>query len=159
MSEITREAIVTAAVAAAGPMNSHLDENGNPDLGIWRAAVEAAVGPVYALLDEKSSIMRTVDSIAGAKKFVSVITKVEKHEASTRGVIHLAPKENGDEERPVRTPITKDNDAARMLAKRCQSLVGHRVVLFVALEQFGSEGHSMRVLRHVEDLGVDGADD
>jgi hypothetical protein len=43
------------------------------------------------------------------------------------------------------------------MAKRLVKLVGHRVLLWVEVEPIANGARKSRVIRHVEDLGIDPA--
>lgn len=97
------------------------------------------------------------------KKFVGVITEVKKEQSSQRGVITL---HTGTEQvRPgvpagheqVRTDRTDSGGSGRALALKARSLIGHRVLVYVEVEEFIKKDKTpgkARVLRHVEDLGL-----
>lgn len=102
------------------------------------------------------------EQIAKAKTFIGTVTDVKKEQSSTRGVITLFTNTEqardglpaGHEQ--VRTDRTDSGVAGKALALKARSLIGHRVLVHVEIEEYqGKNGPGkVRVLRHLEDLGV-----
>lgn len=146
--ESTRTQIVLAASIVAG---KGADEN----------AVAGEVLRIISRLSEGSPVMNAFDAIEKrdentdkVKTFRAVILHVDKEITSNRGVLFLKTEPskwhpNGKEF--LRTEITKNNPAGTEMAKLAQSLIGHQVVLSVAVENTGEV--KVRVLRNIEDQG------
>lgn len=152
--------VILAAVNAAGPQNQSVNDDGNPDLGVWRANVESAAVQIAVMLGERSSIRKSVEAIADCKVFTATILKVSKEKTSSRGLVELKTKPSTHYPDGIETARTERTDSdltALQFAKTLQGLVGHRVVVWVQLQVFGDSDHKVRVIKHVEDLGVDAA--
>ncbi|MGC0252651.1 hypothetical protein [Pseudactinotalea sp. Z1748] len=150
MSTISREEIVLAAVNSAGPVG----EDESPDEYQGRIATQAK--SIYLMLGERSPVRRKLDALADAKVFTGVVTKVVREKSSTRGKITLKTqpsKHYPDGLEPVRTERTDGADGEGLaLAKRLSGLKGHRVLVWVEMQET-SDGNQVRIVQHVEDLG------
>lgn len=144
-----KHSIITAAVTATGPQGN--------DPTAWRTAVHANIASITAMMDEGSDAMKIIDSVANAKVFPASIAGIEKETSSTRGLVTLRtrPSErHPDGVEQARTERT-DSERGKAMARRLRSLVGHRVLLWVDLQKMSSGNTSVRVIAHVEDLGID----
>lgn len=149
MSAITSEEVVLAAVGSAGPRAT---DEGDRD---YSTRVRDQATLIYTMLAEASPIRRHLDTLTRCKVFPATVTKVVREKSSTRGKVTLATRpskwnEDGVEE--ARTERT-DNPDGLAMAKKVSELKGHRVLLYVEVEEF--DGGKARVIRHVEDLGID----
>lgn len=81
---------------------------------------------------------------------------IAKEHSSTRGVVtlHTGTERSDDGNEQIRTERT-DNPVGLAMAKQVKDLVGHKVVVWVEVEQTKNGQSKVRVLRHVEDRGVD----
>lgn len=143
----TREAIILGAVASVGPTQ-------NPDAE-WNARVTERAVSLLMMLREHSAVSRAIDEIeACGKPFVATIIGGRKEPSSTRTVVDLHV-DGKDEIEQIRTDRT-DTAAGQALSARAASLKYHRVLVFKSMEQMaGSTDRKVRVLKHIEDLGVD----
>ena len=143
-----RQQVVLAATAAAGPVGE--------DPAGWRDRVYVAAREIALACNPHSRVGRAVDTMAAVSKvFSATVTGIETEPSSTRGLVtlHTRPSEwypDGVEQ--VRTERTDQADGAHMYGI-VEELVGHRVMVFVEQQETG-QGKAVRVVRHVEDLGV-----
>jgi len=141
-------AIILAAVAAVGP-----DEGD----GTWVAQVEQKAAQVATLTSPDSSVAKTVNAVLAAKVFVGTVLSVKKEATSTRGLVIMKTRESQHHPsgcESARTDRT-DNPSGRLMAKRLQALTFHRVRVWVEVEEINNGASKVRVIRHVEDLGLD----
>lgn len=144
-----RTAVVTAAVAAVGPVAEN-----------WEAAVTSKAVEIAVMLGENSDVSKAINSIENCKIFTGTVTAVTKEQSSTRGIITLF---TGTEQtrdgipaghEQVRTERT-DNPVGRALAIKARELIGHKVTVWVEVEAYNNGAGKVRVLRHIADRGVD----
>lgn len=148
MDTNTRTNIITAAVNAAGPVGD--------DRAAWNAKVTENAVAISVMLTETSSVNKAIDQIAACKVFPASVVEIVKEQRSTRGVVTLKTKPSTHAPDGIETARTDrtDNAQGQAMAKKIRSLVGNRVLLWVELEVMAN-GNKVRVIRHVEDLGVD----
>ncbi|MDQ2740463.1 MAG: hypothetical protein M3Y35_18010 [Actinomycetota bacterium] len=150
MDDQTRNGIIIAAVNAAGPMD---DDN----TAGWSAKVASLTASIAAMCSPESSLAKVVNGVAASKVFTAVVTDVVKEQSSTRGLVTLKAKPSKfhtDGVEQARTDRTDSSEAARNLARRLRGLIGHKVALWVEVEEINGGAAKVRVIRHVEDLGV-----
>lgn len=147
---VSREEIVLAAINSAGPVR----EGESPDQ--YQARVAAQAKSIFLMLGEGSKVRRKLDQLADAKVFSAVVQRVVKEKSSTRGKITLKTrpsKHYPDGIETVRTERTDGADGEGLaMAKRLTELKGHRVLLWVEVQEM-SNGNKVRIVQHVEDLG------
>jgi len=147
----TRNQIILAAVAATGP------DVANDNSGLsWTQRVAETASRVTAMLGEQSEVSRAIAQVEAAKTFPATVVSIRKENSSTRGVVTLRTRPSdrhpdGCEE--ARTERT-DQPLGRAMAKRLTALRGHRVMVWIEVEQINGD-RKVRVVRWVEDLGVD----
>jgi hypothetical protein len=96
----------------------------------------------------------------GGKVFVGTVLGVTKEKSSTRAIVtlHTGTDRTSDNApagaETVRTDRT-DNPDGRAIARAAQLLVGHRVTVYIELEQIRGGSTKVRVVRHFEDNGID----
>lgn len=156
----TRTAIIAAAYATAGPIGASDDPVAAAEEHRARV-IEAIAEITVAATDEKSWANRAIDQVAGpdVKIFTGTVIKVTKEESTTRGIVHLRtrihPEYAPDGIEQVRTERT-DDPVGLAMARRIRAFKGHRVIMWVEMEQFTNKQGSTRksrVVRHVQDLG------
>lgn len=124
------------------------------------AAVNRATRELTAELSEGSALWKTIDRMEGAKKFVGTVTRVTREKSSTRGIVELYTGTDRETQgvdlgyEKVRTDRT-DSDSGLMVASEAKSLIGHRVLVYMVLEETSRGNTKVRVLVHLNDLGVD----
>lgn len=168
MDDTTRTSIIIAAVTAAGPVPALLDEDGRPvlntrnkpvlDRAAWSLSVEQLATTITALTAPTSSLSKVVNAVAEAKVFTGTVLGCKKESSSTRGIVTL--KTRVSDHHPDGTEVARtertDNPAGKAMAQMFRNdLVGHKVVVWVQVEQMAGSTNKVRVIRHVEDLGVD----
>ena len=132
-------------------------------------SLKANARDIKVMLGERSEIIeqlvvldKVMDKDAdGGKVFVGTIVRVKKEETSKRGLIYL---HTGTEQvvdglplgqELVRTERTDTADG-RALARSAQLLLGHRVVVYIENQKMkNNPNRSVRVLKHIEDKGID----
>jgi hypothetical protein len=149
-SEINQ--IVLASVSAAGPVGD--------DLAAWNESVSDMAARITAMCSPTSSIAKIVAGVANSKVFTATVMEIKKESSSTRGLVTLKTRpskfhEDGIEQ--ARTERTDSPDGLAM-ARRLRGLVGHRVAIWVEVEEINDGANKVRVVRHVEDLGLAKAD-
>jgi hypothetical protein len=140
-------AIILAAINASGP-------NDGDD---YQSRVIANAKNISVLLGENSPVNKAITQMENSKNFTAIVGPIVKEKSSTRGLVKLKTKPSGhspEGQETARTDRT-DNPEGKAMAKRLQSLLGHRVLLWVEVEEYSSSNGSgkVRVIRHVEDLG------
>lgn len=162
MDVTTRTNIVAAAVVAAGPQGD--------DPATWAAQVQSNAIEIALMAENDSDIAKVLDVIQGAsdpnnkvaKAFTGTVLTVKRESSSTRGLVTLHTGTDRVKEgvpegaEQVRTERT-DNPNGLAMAKKMQMLKGHKVLVYVEIEEFNGGAGKVRVLRHVRDLGVDPA--
>jgi hypothetical protein len=138
------EPVVLAAVIAAG--------SDDPE----KVAEHAA--RIAAMCTPGSPVARAVEGVRRSKVFTAVVARVEREDSSTRALVTLRTKPSRWHEDGVEQARTERTDSGGLpLARRLLALTGHRVLLWVEVEDTGTS--KVRVIRHVEDLGEEAADD
>jgi len=130
-------------------------------------AVKANARDIKVMLSDRSAVntqLAQLDKALGdgsdGKIFVGTIVGVAKETSSKRGLVTVhtgTERENRDlpaGQEQVRTDRT-DNPDGQAIARLAQRLVGHRVVLYVELEAIRGGSTKVRVVRHLEDKGID----
>lgn len=151
MEDSTRTQLILSAVGMTGPVGD--------DPSQWQADVKRNLSSLVAMTAPQSVYSRQIEEVSAAKVFAATVLDVKKEGSSTRGVATLQGRpskyaEDGVEQ--VRTDRT-DTPEGLAMARTLRGLKGHRVMLWVYLEEFqGKSGHGkVRVVKHVEDLGED----
>ena len=145
--------IVLAAVGAAGPVGD--------DRGAWMDRVTDLAAEITVMCSDRSRVARRVQSIASSKVFTAVVVGGKLEASSTRGVVNLRTKataQHPDGLEQVRTERTDTRDGMAMW-DRLKALKGHRVVLWVEVQEYNGGGSKARVAQHVEDLGTASAEE
>lgn len=139
--------IVLAAVSAVGPMGD--DQND------WMVSIQDMAARITAMCTPTSSVAKAIQGVANSKVFTGVVLGVSKEESSTRGLVTLQGKPSKFHEDGIETARTErtDTPVGLAMARRLRRLVGHRIVLWVEVEQIRDGTSKTRVIRHVEDLG------
>lgn len=158
-----RTQIILAAISASGPRDEE-----------WFARVVANTRDIALLTADNSDLSKLVDGLTGEglKVFPGTITAIRRESKSTRGVVYLNTGTDhvvkGNKRVPqdpftgqpvpdgiefVRTDRT-DSEIGRSLAVQCKSLIGHRVLAYMRLEEMAN-GNKVRTLVGVVDQGVD----
>lgn len=145
-----RNDIILGAVAMTGPVGESQSE--------WDAKLKANAKSLSLMLNDNSDVAKSINMLAECKNFVGIILGVQKEESSTRGFVALktTPSKFNDEGiESVRTERTDSSEEAKAFASRLRrELVGHRVLVWVEMQETKS-GQKVRVLQHVQDLGLD----
>lgn len=175
MDTATRTTLLAAAVAAVGPAcnftRTQVDAQGVshpvPDPAGWNAAVTEQAIALTVMASEGSKFAQSLDDIANSAPFRATIAAVEKEQRSTRGflILHTGTEREAKDMNGTVLPIgyevirTDRTDSAfgRAVAIKARSLIGHSVLLYRINEPIvgNANGHSVRVAKHIEDLGVD----
>jgi hypothetical protein len=150
MDDATRTQVILAAVGSAGPVGA--------DKAEWNSLVRDQAVTIAVMLGENSSVSQALAKFANAgKPFPATILGGKKEASSTRVVVRFANKDGETEE--IRTDRT-DSPEGLAMSNIVRGLVGHKVLIWKELEDSGASGPAAkryRVLRHIEDLGVDAA--
>lgn len=150
MDDSLRTQIILAAVNAAGTR----DEDEAP--AAYEARVSAEARRITVMTGPTSTISRAIESIEKAKVFPAVIDSVKREASSTRGIVTLKAKPSKFHEDGIETVRTErtDNPEGVAMVRALKPLIGHRVLVWVELESVNDGASKVRVLRHVEDLGL-----
>jgi hypothetical protein len=149
MDHEQRLQIVTAAVAAVGAVGA--------DQAAWHGWVDEMIARLTAMCAETSPAARLIEQIERSKTFTATIVGGKIEASSTRVVVKLKtrPSERNPEGiEEARTERT-DTPAGKAMSQRLRALKGHRVAIWVEVEPIPGSDRKVRVVRHVEDLGVD----
>ena len=147
MEQSDKNAIVIAAVGAAGPVGD--------DRAAWSDRVEEMAASITAMTTPNSDVMKVVDSVSNAKVFTAVLLAITKEKSSTRGLLTLKTRVSEhapDGTEQARTERT-DTRAGLAMARRCRALVGHHVLVWVEVQTMKNSTNKVRVIVHIEDLG------
>lgn len=151
METAERTQIILAAIAAAGPV-----EDGN--VAAWNTKVATAAASITAMCDAKSRLAKVIDGVSNSKVFTGTVLGITREESSTRGLVKLKtrPSENHpDGIEDARTERTDTDMGIAMARKIREELLGHKIAVWIENQPLGSSGKTVRVIQHVEDLGVD----
>lgn len=174
MDESTRITITAAAVNAAGPVSNYTTtgkvENPDgtftevtvPDPAAYQVAVHENAINIAVMAGEKGLVGKALAGVVGpnTKIFSGTVVGVRKEASSTRGLITLHTGTDREKEglpagcEQVRTERT-DNPIGKSVALKARNMLGHRVLVYVEVEEINGGQSKVRVLRHVESLGVD----
>ena len=134
---------------------------------------KAAAREIKVMLTEQSPISKQLIALDKAldpnsgdgKIFIGTIVSVTKETKTTRAILtlHTGTDREAKDSNNVPLPIGQeqlrtertDNPDGRFMARTAQLLIGHRVTVYVELEAIRGGATKVRVLRHVEDGGVD----
>lgn len=174
--------IILAAIAATGPkpvypLRAQFAPADNAGFDAARAAFDTATlawdqqlkanaREIKVMFGDRSKIGAQLTALDKAltgvegKVFVGTIVRVDKESTSQRALVTLFTGTDrktdgllpGTEQ--VRTDRT-DNLDGRAIARSATQLVGHRVAVYVELEQIRGGSTKVRVARHFGDEGVD----
>jgi len=148
--------IVLSAFGAAGP-------------GATDGEVIAQVSRITAMLQDGSPALAVFDRAAqrseltvDTKAFPGTVLFVDLEESSQRPIVFLKTEPSDyhpDAIEHFRLDRVDSNDATRVkaLAKEATGLVGHKVLVTIAVEKAG--GKNVRILRAIEDRGIDSEHD
>ena len=157
--------LTAAAATAVGPIGAR-------EKAQWQAEVLQAALALHQLASPRGPIGKYLDGIARVedhvanqrpklgKIFVATVHESRREERTGRALITLTSynDKTGEWKQEVcRTDFLSNSDGLGLrLAKMARDLVGHKVRVWIELEpkQDGS-GESVRMLRHLEDLGID----
>lgn len=146
----TRLTIVAGAVAAAGA------DTGD---GAWAGRVEDYAAQIFTMGGERSHVARMLTSLGSCKVFTGAVLGIQREQSSTRGIVTLKTGTSDTRDglpagcEQVRTDRTDSEGRGLRLARQVRTLIGHRVLVWVEVEEYNGGRGKVRVLRHVEDLG------
>jgi hypothetical protein len=125
------------------------------DQNDWMVSIQDMAARITAMCTPTSSVAKAIQGVANSKVFTGVVLGVSKEESSTRGLVTLQGKPSKFHEDGIETARTErtDTPVGLAMARRLRRLVGHRIVLWVEVEQIRDGTSKTRVIRHVEDLG------
>lgn len=152
MTEFTPEqklSITTAAVIAAGPGA----DDGQVGNQVTRILNMQSAGPVSSAFERHA---KRDENVRQTKSFTGIVLYADTETTSNRPIVFL--KTEVSEHAPEGIELVRldrldsaDGQLVRDLAKSLVTLVGHKVLVNVAVEAAG--GRNVRVLRAVEDRG------
>lgn len=149
LSEDARTAIIAAAATAAAATIQ-------PGENLADKTKEIATDLVTQV-HERSPLSRHLDRVSESIPVHGVVESLEREDSSTRGIVTIQgrpSKANESGRESARTERTDGYDGVGLeQVKKLRSLVGHNVRLFIFKEPIG-EGRHIRVVSHVQDLGV-----
>ena len=150
MEQSIRTQVILAAINAVGPQVGNLALKSE-----WDAAVEQKAVSIALLTKADSAIAKAIDIIETCSVYTATIISVNKEESSTRAIARLKTKPSTnypDGIEPIRTERT-DNPSGLAMARLMRSLIGHKVVIWKEIQKY--DGGTGRIVRHVEDKGLD----
>lgn len=159
--ELTDQQRIDIILASVNAVNA---ESKTDDNVPFEAKVAMKASTITAMVDPRSNISKVVQGVAKAKAFTGIVLGIRKEQSSTRGIVTLKTGttaehkgcDPGTEE--ARTDRT-DNPVGKAMANHIRTLVGHRIAIRIEVEEYDAPNVSggkgkVRVIRHVEDLGV-----
>ena len=147
MEQDATNQVILAAVNAAGPVGD--------DRSAWMDKVCDLAAEITVMCSDRSRVARRVQSVSNSKVFTAAIVGGKLEASSTRGVVNLRTKpttQHPDGIEQVRTERTDTPDGMTMW-DQLKALKGHRVVLWVEVQEYNGGQGKVRVVQHVEDLG------
>lgn len=156
MSTLTADSkaqIVLAAINAVGP------DRGDPE-NPWAAQVAQKSAEIAVMAyGDRSAAVKAIDGVVGpnTKVFTATVVDVVKESSSTRGLVTLKTKPSNfhpDGVEQARTERT-DDPSGRAMARALRAVKGHRVAIWIEVEEINGGTGKVRVIRHFEDLGPD----
>ena len=152
MEENLKVQIILAAINSSAPRDYEIEES----QAEWLGRVAEMTARITAMCGDKSPLSQIVEQVEQSKVFQGVVQQVVKEQSSTRGLVQLKTRPSkfhpdGIEE--ARTERT-DSPIGLYMARHLKSLVGHRVSVWVEVESINNGAAKVRVIRHVEDLGL-----
>lgn len=156
LSTDQKRGIILAAITAAGP-------------GADDSVVGSQISRIVGLFEDGSAAMRAferaeqrAEKTTDTKNFIGEIIFVDKEVSSNRPIIFLRTQVS--EHAPEGIELVRldrldspDADIVKALANQATSLVGHKVLVTVAIEKMANANKS-RILRSIEDRGAGEAD-
>lgn len=158
-----RTQVILAAIAASGERDE-----------AWMSRVISNTRDIALLTSERSDLAKLVDNLLdpGVKVFPGTVVGVKREAASTRAVVFLDTGTDhvikGNKRVPI-NPFTKepveegiefvrtdrtDTELGLSLARQVKALKGHRVLVFMKMEEM-SNGNKVRTLIGLVDQGAD----
>lgn len=150
-----RAQIILAAVNAVGP------DDGSSDTP-WATQVASKAADIYVLAyGERSAAVKAITGIENSKVFTATVLDVTKEQSSTRGLVKLktAPSKFHEDGIEVARTERTDDPSGRAMARALRAIKGHRIVIWVEVEEINGGASKVRVIRHFEDLGPDTSED
>lgn len=147
MDSTQRTQIILAAVSAAGPSDG--------DESAWSDRVSALAASITAMTDERSSVSAVVEGVSNAKVFTATVLGGKKEASSNRWVVSMKTKPSTfhpDGLEDARTERAENGGLA--MANRVRGLVGHKVAIWIEVQTYDNGSGKVRVIRHIQDLGV-----
>lgn len=139
--------IIASAIAAAGDKNA-------PD---YEARVKAKITEIAVAINDQSYI-ETVEGVLNAKVFTGIVDSMVLEQTSKRGILTLITKPSSfhpDGKETVRTERTDFDASVLPLMRHIRdNLKGHKVAVWVEMQQSADGTRKFRVLRHIKDLGL-----
>ena len=151
MEESQRTQVILSAVTATGPRSE------GESRAEWVARVASMAAGITAMCSDRSPLAKVVEQVERSKVFQATVLGVTKEQSSTRGIVRLRTSpsqfhpDGVEEARTERTDTPIGLAMARMIRSE---LVGHRVTVWVEVEQINGGAGKVRVIRHIEDLGM-----
>ncbi|NKS56211.1 hypothetical protein GS504_01105 [Rhodococcus hoagii] len=166
-SSIAVESLIAQATTAAGPAPT---QNAN-EYEKWLRSIDTIAVDLYFKYDQQSAVRTRIKELQAAETFRGVVRAAKLEKASTRLVLLLetGTAKAGDSNSKaarlfggipaghevIRTDRT-DSPLGREMAERAHALVGHTVLVYRVQETLaGGSGHTVRVVKHLVDLGKD----
>lgn len=168
MSE-SRERIILAAVELAAiderAERDHVAAGGQPSgLSFEHRTIKRALD-ISILLGEKSEVSTALERLEGAATFVGTVVSVSPENNTGRGLVKIRPRKSTQELDADGTQTIKTDphytSSGAVMIRLAQTLVGHDVLAFRAMESFKDKKDGttkrMNVLAGLHDLGLAGS--
>lgn len=153
VTEALRQSIILGAVGMSGEVGD--------DASAFESRVMANAKRLTGMLSEHSPVAKTIDMIEEAKKFPATILYLGKEPKTNRAFVVFKTKPSDDNPEGIETARTEIVDWETKkgqpfaFAKQTRDLTGHRVFVYIELQVAKGTGRKVRILQHIEDLGVD----
>lgn len=148
MEQSEKNQVVIAAIGAAGPVGD--------DSAEWNGRVLELAGQITAMCSPTSDVQKVIDSVNDSKVFTATLLSIKKEATSTRGLLTLGTRvseHSPDGTEQARTERT-DTPLGMAMARRCRALVGHKVAVWIEVQTMSKSTNKVRVITHIEDLGL-----
>lgn len=153
LSAETRQSLILGAVSMAGPVGE--------DSLAWESTVMKNVKRLTGMMSEYSPVGKVITMLEESKKFPATVLYLGKEPKTNRGFVVLKTKPSDQNPEGIETARTEIVDWAGKagesyeFAKHVRSLTGHRVFVYIEMQEAKTSGRKVRILQHIEDLGVD----
>lgn len=153
LSEETKQNLILGAVNMTGPVGENQI--------LWESTVKENVKRLTGMMSEYSPVGKVITMLEEAKKFPATVLYLGKEAKTNRGFVVLKTKPSDQNPEGIETARTEIVDwesktgESYDFAKKVRGLTGHRVFVYIEMQEAKASGRKVRILQHIEDLGPD----